>query len=244
MLGSGLGALADAVSDPVDVAFEELSGLPDPGVAGHAGRWIAGWLEGRRILVQAGRYHVYEGWPVQLVQAPVRAAAALGTPALVLTNAAGSMCVNLPPGTLVALTGHLDLMGGTVSEVERAFRGVVRSPYDPDLLELAVRSAERSGVALAKGVYAAVSGPSYETPAEVRMLARMGADLVGMSTAPEATAGRAAGMPCLALSTVTNWAAGIAPVPLRHEEVLEVGRRSTPALERVLRGVVRALPGG
>ena len=242
VLGSGLGALADAVADPVGVGFDELSGFPGPGVAGHAGRWIAGRLEGRRILIQAGRYHIYEGLPAQLVQAPVRTAAALGAPVLVLTNAAGSMRATLSPGTLVALTGHLDLMGGTLSDVERSFRGAVRGPYDPDLLELAVRSAERSGVPLAKGVYAAVSGPSYETPAEIRMLERLGADLVGMSTVPEATAGRTAGMPCLALSVVTNWAAGILPAPLRHQEVLEVGRRSAAALERLLREIVRVLP--
>ena len=242
VLGSGLGALADAVADSVGVGFTELSGFPDPGVAGHAGRWIAGRFEGRRVLVQVGRYHVYEGRPLQLVQAPVRTAAALGTAVLVLTNAAGSLRANLSPGALVALTGHLDLMGGTLSDLKRCRGGAVRDPYDPDLLKLAALSAERAGVRLAKGVYAAVSGPSYETPAEVRMLEGLGADLVGMSTVPEATAARAAGVRCLALSVVTNWAAGISPTPPCHEEVLEVGQRSAAALERLLRKIVRALP--
>lgn len=242
VLGSGLGALADSVEDPVGVGFAELSGFPDPGVAGHAGRWIAGRFEGRRILIQAGRYHAYEGWPLQVVQAPVRTAVALGAGVLVLTNAAGSLRASLSPGALVALTGHLDLMGGTPSDLKRCLGGAVHGPYDPDLLELALLSAGRSGVPLATGVYAAVSGPSYETPAEIRMLKGLGADLVGMSTVPEATAARAAAVRCLGLSVVTNWAAGVSPAPPRHEEVLEVGRRSAAALERLLRQIVCALP--
>jgi purine-nucleoside phosphorylase len=239
VLGSGLGGFVDAVSDPRVVRFDELTGYPSSGVVGHAGRWIAGRVEGRRLLIQAGRYHRYEGLPPELVTAPVRTAAALGAPVLLLTNAAGSVRRTLGPGTLVALESHVDLMEGRLpTGPER------ESPYDPELRRLAARCAERFGVPLERGVYAALSGPSYETPAEIRLLARLGADLVGMSTAPEAVAARGAGMRCLALSLVTNWAAGIAPGPLDHEDVIEVGRRSAARLETLLRAIVRELPSG
>jgi purine-nucleoside phosphorylase len=244
VLGSGLGGLVEAVSDPVVLPFEDLPGFPRAGVSGHAGRWIGGRLEGRRILVQAGRYHIYEGWPLDLVTAPVRTAAALGTRILLLTNAAGGVRRSFAPGTLVALDDHIDLMGGKLPATDRTVHEASRSPYDPELRGLAARCAERVGVPLEHGVYAALSGPSYETPAEIGLLARLGADLVGMSTAPEATAARAAGMRCLGLSLVTNWAAGIAPGPLDHAEVIEMGRRSAATLERLIGEIVRELPTG
>ena len=239
VLGSGLGGFVDAVAEPRLMSFDELGGFPASGVLGHAGRWIAGELEGRRVLIQAGRYHVYEGWPRDLVTAPVRIAAALGVPVLVLTNAAGSVRRAFGPGTLVALEDQIDLMEGNLPIAHDR-----ESPYDAELRLLAVRCAERVGVPLERGVYAALCGPSYETPAEIRLLDRLGADLVGMSTAPEAVAARAAGMRCLALSLVTNWAAGIAPGPLDHEEVIEVGRRSAARLGGLLREIVRELPAG
>jgi purine-nucleoside phosphorylase len=242
VLGSGLGGFADALTDPVAVPFEEIPGFPAAGVTGHAGRWIAGRIEGRRVLVQAGRYHTYEGLTGDLVTAPVRTAAALGVPFLVLTNAAGGIRPELAPGTLVALAAHLDLTSG----MPRADRSTPppESPYDQDLRRLAARCAERMGISLVHGVYAALSGPSYETPAEIRLLARLGADLVGMSTAPEAAAARAAGMRCLGLSLVTNAAAGISGVTFDHAEVIETGRRSARVFERLLREIVRELPDG
>jgi purine-nucleoside phosphorylase len=241
VLGSGLGGFVDAVSDPRVVGFDELAGYPASGVVGHAGRWIAGRLAGRRILVQAGRYHRYEGLPRDLVTAPVRTAAALGVPILVLTNAAGSVRRAFGPGTLVALEDHIDLMEGQLPTTRPRER---EAPYDPELRLLAARCAERVGVPLGRGCYAALSGPSYETPAEIRLLDRLGADLVGMSTVPEAVAARGEGMRCLALSLVTNWAAGIAPGPLDHADVIEVGRRSAARLETLLREIVRELPDG
>jgi purine-nucleoside phosphorylase len=244
VLGSGLGGLVEAVSDPVVVRFDELPGFPDSGVSGHAGRWIGGRLAGRRILVQAGRYHIYEGLPLDLVTAPVRTAAELGTRVLVLTNAAGGVRRAFPPGTLVALDDHIDLMEGKLPATDPTVRGGTGSAYDAELLGLAARCAERVGVPLERGVYAALRGPSYETPAEIRLIVGLGADLVGMSTAPEATAARAAGMRCLALSLVTNWAAGIAPGPLDHAEVIEMGRRSAGTLERLVGEIVRELPTG
>ena len=243
VLGSGLGGLADAVADPVEVPFGDLPGFPAARVAGHAGRWVAGTLEGRRVLVQAGRFHVYEGHPLDVVCAPVRVASLLGAGALVLTNAAGGLDRRHGPGTVVLLDDHLNLMWrspleGAVREGEDRFPDM-SAPYDRDLQARAVAAALELGIPLARGTYAAVAGPSYETAAEIRMLARLGADVVGMSTVPEVITARARGMRCLAFSIVTNWCTGIATAPHRHEEVLEQGRRGGVTLARLLR---RLLP--
>jgi purine-nucleoside phosphorylase len=240
VLGSGLSALVDAVEEPIAVAFADIPGLPGVGVAGHLGRWIYGALEGRPVLVQAGRFHFYEGHSAEVVCGPVRIAAALGARTLILTNAAGGVRRSWGPGTLVRITDHLNLMGWSPRVASADAPG--GEPYDRELGELAERCARELGVALERGVYAALSGPSYETPAEIRALERMGADLVGMSTVPEVIAARALGVRCLAISLVTNHAAGIAPHPLDHAEVIEIGRRTAGTLERLLRRIVHALP--
>lgn len=242
VLGSGLGGFVETVEDHVIVPFETAPGFPPSAVAGHAGRWVGGWLEGRRILVQEGRYHAYEGLPTDVVHAPVRVAAALGAPVLVLTNAAGGVRRAFAPGTLVVLENHLDLMEGIRHGMDGFGGGAAMGAYDAELGRLARRSAREVGIPLECGVYAAVSGPSYETPAEIRMLDRMGADLVGMSTVPEVTAAHAAGLRTLALSLVTNRAAGIARAPLDHDDVIETGRAQAAILERLLRAIVRGLP--
>lgn len=246
VLGSGLGALADAVVDRRVVPFEALPGFPPPGVQGHAGRWVAGTLEGRSVLVQQGRYHRYEGHPSGVVALPVRTGRALGIGTLVVTNAAGGIRDDLGPGSIAVLDDHINLQGsnpltGPVRPGEVRFPDMSEA-YDRALIALADRSAAALNIALAHGVYAAVSGPSYETPAEVRMLGRMGADLVGMSTVPEVIAARASGMRCLGFSLVTNVAAGRSDQPLDHAEVVEVGRRAGATLERLLRAIVRDLP--
>jgi purine-nucleoside phosphorylase len=240
VLGSGLSALVDAVEDPVAVPFADMPGFPGAGVAGHLGRWVAGSLEGRRILVQAGRYHVYEGHPLDLVHAPVRIAATLGARALIVTNAAGAVRRDLDPGTLVRLTGLLDLMEGIPPSLGDPAGG--DWICNPAFAKVAEACARELAIRLERGVYAALTGPSYETPAEIRALARMGADVVGMSTAPELAVAHEIGLRCLAISLVTNHAAGISPHPLDHAEVLEIGRRSAATLERLLRCVVRGLP--
>jgi purine-nucleoside phosphorylase len=236
VLGSGLSALVDAVERPVAVPFADIPGFPGAGVAGHLGRWVGGELEGRRVLVQAGRYHVYEGHPLDVVCAPVRVAAAAGARTLIVTNAAGGIRRAFGPGTLVRLTGHLDLMRLAPAADE------VGEPYDRALGELAELCASELGIALERGVYAALTGPSYETPAEIRALGALGADVVGMSTVPEVIAARALGVRCLGISLVTNHAAGISPQPLDHSEVIEIGRRTAGTLEALLRRVVRDLP--
>ena len=243
VLGSGLGGLAAAVEEPTVVSFGDLGGMPQVGVSGHSGRWVGGKLEGHRVLVQAGRYHLYEGFPIEVVCAPVRLAAALGVSRLVLTNAAGGVRRSLEPGTLMLLEDHLDLMTRSPLDYTGGVRGSGGSEvYDADLGRLAESCAQELGLALERGVYAGVSGPSYETPAEIRMMERLGADVVGMSTVPEATVARTLGLRCLGLSLVTNHGAGIATTALSHDEVLEIGKRSAADLERLLRAIIRGLP--
>lgn len=242
VLGSGLGGLVAAVGDARAVPFDRLPGFPPTGVAGHAGRWVGGTLEERRVLVQAGRYHLYEGHAPDVVGAPARTIAALGVRSSILTNAAGGIRTALAPGALMTLRGHLDLMTMTALDLPPDAARVSAPVWDAGLRSLALRCAAEQGISLEEGVYAGVVGPSYETPAEIRMLGRLGADVVGMSTIPEATAGVSLGVRCLGLSLVTNPAAGIVSAPLAHAEVIEAGLRAAPTLERLLRAVVRALP--
>jgi purine-nucleoside phosphorylase len=245
VLGSGLGFLADAVEEPVAVPFTEVPGLPAAGVEGHQGRYVAGVLEGRRVLIQAGRFHVYEGRPLDIVVAPVRIAARMGVERLLLTNAAGGVNRRLSPGDIMLIDDHLNLMGrnplvGPVREMDDRFPDMT-APYDREYQEVARTVAAGLGLHLARGTYAAVTGPSYETPAEVRMIATLGGDAVGMSTVPEVIAARARGMRVLAFSLITNHAAGISPEPLSHEEVLEAGREAAGRFEALVRGVLPRL---
>ncbi len=242
ILGSGLGQVAEAVDDAVVVPFEDLPGFPSPSVTGHAGRYVSGILEGRRVLVQQGRYHVYEGHAPSVVTLPVRTARALGIRRVIATNAAGGIRRDLDAGSIVLIDDHINLqfanpLIGPVQVREQRFPDM-SAPYDPTWMVRSEAVALRLGIPLTRGVYAAVTGPSYETPAEVRMLERMGADVVGMSTVPEVIVARAGGMRCLAFSLVTNPAAGRSAAPLDHAEVVEVGRRAGATLERLLRGVV------
>lgn len=245
VLGSGLSGLATAVEDPVEVPFAQLPGFPSAGVAGHAGHYVAGRLEGRRVLVQAGRFHVYEGHPLAVVCAPVRVARRLGARTLLLTNAAGAANRLLEPGSLMLVDDHLNLLwrsplAGLPEEGEERFPDM-SAPYDRGLQGVALEVAAELGLRLERGVYAAVAGPSYETPAEVRALQRCGADAIGMSTVPEVITARALGMRCLAISLITNRAAGTGGGPLSHEEVLAMGRRAGEALQRLMLGIVREL---
>jgi purine-nucleoside phosphorylase len=253
VLGSGLGALADAVEEPISIPFQDLPGLPPAGVGGHQGRFVAGVLEGRRVLVQAGRFHFYEGHPAGVVLAPVRAAALLGVSTLLVTNAAGGVNPDFGLGTLMLIRDHLNLMGRNPL-VGPGIPGEPRFPdmsvaYDADLRALARRTAKELGIPLEEGVYAAVSGPSYETPAEVRMIGLLGGDAVGMSTVPEVIVARARGMRVLGISLITNPGAGISSRPLSHQEVLEAGQEAAPRFQRLIRGILAALdptwdPGG
>ncbi|MEX0856033.1 MAG: purine-nucleoside phosphorylase [Gemmatimonadota bacterium] len=247
VLGSGLSSLADALEDSVSLGFDEVPGFPEAGVAGHPGRYVAGRLEGRRVLIQQGRFHYYEGHGDAIVTAPTRMAAALGIDTVIHTNASGGIRGDLTPGTLLLVEDHLNLQGRTPLE------GAVRSgearfpdmscPYDPELARIAEAAASHLGISLPRGCYGGVLGPNFETPAEVRMLKVLGAHVVGMSTVPEVIVARALGLRVLALSVVVNPASGLTPNPLSHEEVLEAGQMASGALLRLIREIVRRIPG-
>jgi purine-nucleoside phosphorylase len=245
VLGSGLGGLADGLEDTVAIPFRDVPGFPQVGVAGHAGRLICGVLEGKRVLMQAGRFHFYEGHPPEIVLAPVRLAASLGARTLILTNAAGGMAEGLEPGSLMLLADHLNLMGrsplaGPVQEPEERFPDM-SEPYDASLRERAKELAAGLGIPLQEGTYAAVLGPSYETPAEIRFLKGVGAHAVGMSTVPEAITAKALGMQVVGFSLITNKASGMGDTPLDHKEVLEVGKDSGEALKTLVRALIGAI---
>jgi inosine/guanosine/xanthosine phosphorylase family protein len=234
VLGSGLSGLADNAAEAVAIPYVELDGFPKVGaVAGHAGRLVAGTIAGERVLLFQGRAHQYQGVTALEAAYPARLAAAVGCQALLVTNAAGGVREDMRPGDLVLISDHLNLMGTNPligwPGPEGGFPFVpMRDAYDPELRELMRAAAERIGVRLHDGVYAGLLGPSYETPAEVRMLRTFGADVVGMSTVPEVIAARALGLRVVGLSLVTNAAAGVG---LSHEEVLEAGRQAAERMK-------------
>jgi purine-nucleoside phosphorylase len=241
VLGSGLGAFAERLERAQAVPFTALDGMPTSAVPGHAGRMHVGELGGARVLLQQGRAHLYEGWSTEQVTRSVRAFAALGCRALVLTNAAGGLRREWEPGTLMRMTDHVNLQGrAPLRPSERA----CGCAYDAALGARIDDAAREAGVGLERGVYAALLGPSYETPAEIRMLAALGADAVGMSTVAEAAVGRACGMRVAAISCITNHAAGIGDAPLSHDEVVATGKRAASRfaalLERALPSLARA----
>jgi purine-nucleoside phosphorylase len=246
VLGSGLGALADAVEDRVSVETAELPGYPVSDVEGHAGALVSGALAGRRVLVFRGRVHYYEGFSLAEVAFPVRVLAALGGRTLILTCAAGGIADGLEPGSLMLLRDHLNLMGGSPLRGPNDGALGPRFPdmtgvYDPGLRASAREAAAELGIPLEEGVYAAFHGPEYETPAEIRMARSLGADAVGMSTVPEAIAARHAGLRVAAIALVTNRAAGLAAGPLSHDEVLEAGRRASASVAALVAELCRRL---
>jgi purine-nucleoside phosphorylase len=248
VLGSGLGSVASAMVDPLIVPFRDVQGFPAAGVAGHAGEYVYGTMGSRPVLIQAGRFHHYEGHAMDVVAAPVRVAATLGVRVLMLTNAAGGVNPELEPGDVVLLEDHLNLMFrspliGPTREGEERFPDM-SEPYDVALRKAALAAAEKLGVPLRTGVYAALTGPSYETAAEVRMLGRLGADVVGMSTVPEVLVARALGLRCLAFSMVTNKGTGLSSEPLSHVDVQEVGARSGQVVGDLIQAVIASLPEG
>jgi purine-nucleoside phosphorylase len=239
-LGSGLGALADAIADPLVVEFTD-AGLPGPTVPGHAGRFLAGTLRGVPVLAQQGRVHLYEGVPAETVVAPVRAAAEIGVELFVVTNAAGGLHADFEPGDLMAISDHLNLTGANplVGMPEPHFLDM-KDAYDPALRALAHDAAERVGERLVEGVYGGLVGPTYETPAEVRMLRGLGCDAVGMSTVLEVIAARDAGVRVAGFSLVTN-VHREGGTPTSHEEVVEAGRTGGPRLAKVVEALIERL---
>ncbi len=238
VLGSGLGALAGNLAAAVAIPYGEIPEFPASTVAGHEGRLVLGTLGGVPVAVLQGRVHLYEGCSPEDVTFGVRLLSALGVRSLLLTNAAGGIAPGLSPGDLVRITDHLNLTGHNPLTGPNDDRLGPRFPdmseaYDRRLGSLLADCAARLGVPLGQGVYAGLAGPSYETPAEIRMLRTLGADLVGMSTVLETVAARHAGVRVAALSVVTNLAAGVSPSPLSHAEVLAAGSRAQSLLGRL-----------
>jgi len=247
VLGSGLGDLADGLADPVAIPFSDLPGWPAATAPGHAGRLLIGHLGGRPVVMLQGRFHLYEGNDPGLVIQPVLLFKALGARIVVLTNAAGGLDPSFGPGTLMVmrdhinLTGRSPLIGPNADDLGPRFPDLTDA-WSPSLRERLRAAAVAEDVALEEGIYVGLTGPTYETPAEVRMLASLGGHAVGMSTVLECIAARWVGLEVCGVSLVTNAGAGYTGEPLTHEEVLASGRVAGPRLARVIRRFVADLP--
>ncbi len=245
VLGSGLGGLADRIADPIRIGYQDIPGFHVPTVEGHRGELVVGTLAGKSVVAQSGRFHLYEGHDAATAALPARIFAEVGVTTFIATNAAGGIRPSFRPGTLMLITDHLNLTGrnpliGPVLPGEARFPDM-SAAYDPGLRAVARAVAGERGIGLEEGVYAWLLGPSYETPAEIRMLAGLGADAVGMSTVPEVIAARARGLRCLGISTITNAAAGVTGATLSHAEVMETAARVGRQLGDLIEGVVARL---
>lgn len=239
LLGSGLGEIADQINDPVSLSYADLPGFPTPTVSGHSGQLIIGDWNGRRIACMQGRFHLYEGHQPATVATPIRALRGAGCHSLILTCAAGSLNPEVGPGSLVALNDHINwsgispLIGPNDDAIGPRFFDLSNT-YDATLREALSESAKELGQTLHEGVYLWALGPNFETPAEIEAFRRLGADLVGMSTVPEALSAVHCGLKVAAIAVVTNLAAGIQTTALSHEETLSAGTQAVPQLGALL----------
>jgi len=247
VLGSGLGAFADELSDALTVPYSDIPDWPRSTAIGHAGKLVMGSLEGLKIAVLSGRSHFYEGYTPMQVTTGVRVLAQLGVKTVVFTNAAGGINRSYKQGGLVLISDHINLQGfnpliGPNDDALGPRFPDMTDAYSAEYRAIARQVAADLGIDLPEGVYAAMSGPSYETPAEIRFLRTIGADLVGMSTVPEVIVANYLGVKSLAISCVTNMAAGILPQKINHEEVLETGARVRGTLVKLLKALLPRLP--
>ncbi|MFY9293031.1 MAG: purine-nucleoside phosphorylase [Methylorubrum rhodinum] len=242
--GTGLGALVEAIEERISLDYSEIPGFPRPGVSGHGGRLHRGTLSGRPVLVLEGRAHAYERGEPAAMRVPLAAVAALGAKRVLLTNAAGSLMPKASPGSLVVLTDHINLSGlnPLIGEASEARFVPMTNAYAPRLRAALRAAAEMEGLFLHEGIYAWFSGPSFETPAEVRMAGRLGADLVGMSTVPETILARFLGLEVVAVSAVTNFAAGVSGGDPHHAETRAVAARAGSDLARLAAAFAARLP--
>jgi purine-nucleoside phosphorylase len=246
VLGSGLGDFADTLEEPIATEYAALPHWPASKVVGHAGRLVIGNVAGKRIAALSGRAHFYEGHDLATVVFATRVMGRIGVKQIVLTNAAGGINTSFAQGALMVIDDHINLLGSNPLVGPNDERFGTRFPdmsevYSRRLRRIAADAARAKGVAVTHGVYVAVHGPSYETPAEIRAFRSIGADAVGMSTVPEAIAARHMGMEVLGISCITNMAAGVLPQPLVHEEVMETARRVRGSFISLLEGVVERL---
>ncbi|MES3033436.1 MAG: purine-nucleoside phosphorylase [Gemmatimonadota bacterium] len=245
VLGSGLGGLAEKITDAVRIPFHDIPGFPPATVEGHAGALIVGQLAGRPVICLAGRFHLYEAHPAAVAVFPVRVVHALGARTLIVSNAAGGIRRTFTPGTLMQIDDHINLMNrhplaGPSQPGEPRFPDM-SAPYDKALAAQLQAVARTSGVRLEVGVYCGLLGPTYETPAEVRMLEKLGADAVGMSTVPEVITARTLGMRCVGVSLITNAAAGYTAALLDHAEVLHESKEAATRFQSLITAFVATL---
>jgi len=246
ILGSGLGAIGDMIESSECYPYGEIPGFPHATVSGHAGRLVIGKLEGKEVIIMQGRFHFYEGHSMEEVTFPIRVMKRLGIDILIVTNAAGAVNKGYVPGDLILIADHINFQG-TNALIGKNFDSFgprfpdLSVPYDPELRHIAKVTATELNIELREGVYAALTGPNYETPAEVRMMRTLGADAVGMSTVPEVVVANHSGMRCLGISCMTNMAAGVVDVPLSHEEVLATSERVRDRFVKLMIGIVKRM---
>lgn len=246
ILGSGLGDYAEALEDAVKLPYSEIPGFPRSTVAGHAGMWCCGTLYGKRVVMMQGRFHYYEGYGMKDVTLPVRVMQKIGVKTLIVTNAAGGVNLGYHPGELMvigdmfSMTAQNPLIGPNLDAFGPRFPDM-SCAFDKELRALAHECANEQGFALREGVYAQMTGPTYETPAEIRMLRTLGADAVGMSTVPEVIVARHGGMRVLGISCITNMAAGILDQPLNHAEVTETANRVKEQFRSLLDRIIEKM---
>jgi purine-nucleoside phosphorylase len=252
ILGSGLNALADSVANPTVIPYGEIPNWPVSTVHGHAGRLVIGELEGQTVFVMQGRIHYYEGYSMSQITLPVRVMLRLGLEMMFVTNAAGGVNPDFVPGDVMLITDHLNLIGMTganplmgpnIDELGPRFPDMSQA-YDRQLMDLARQVASKEGITLREGIYCALSGPSFEGPADLRFLRLAGTDAVGMSTVPEVIVARHGGLRVMGLSGISNKANLDGSTVTTHEEVIEAGKLITPKMEKIIRGVLDALPTG
>lgn len=243
VLGSGLGSFADEFDEAVGIPYEEIPGFVRSTAEGHAGRLVIGTLDAVPVMAMQGRVHYYEGYSLEEVTFPIRTFKLLGVKTLILTNASGGINVQLSQGALMVISDHLNLMGDNPLRGPNDERFGPRFPdmsavYAAELQQIVIEEAKTIGVEVRRGIYGALSGPSYETPSEIHLLRTVGADAVGMSTVPEAIVGRHMGLEVLGISCITNMAAGISDEPINHDEVMATGDRVREVFALLLQRVV------
>ncbi len=247
ILGSGLGGYEERLLDPVEIEYDEIPGFPTSTVSGHAGKFIVGTIQDKRVLVMSGRIHSYEGYGMDKVTLPIRVMRLMGVKTLIVTNAAGGVNTSFKPGDLMLIEDFINLSGRNPLRGKNQDRFGPRFPdmtqaYDLELRQIALQEAEKLGIELKRGVYCWMNGPTYETPAEIRMIRTLGADAVGMSTVPETIVARHSGMRVLGISSITNMAAGVLDQPINHEEVLAVGEAVKEPFRQLVDAVIDRLP--
>src|SRR5712691_10029163 len=249
VLGSGLGAFADELTEATSIRYDEIPSFAHATVEGHAGRLVIGKTNNITVAAMQGRFHFYEGYSLEEVTFPIRVLKLLGVRTLILTNAAGSLNTEFTPGSLMVISDHINLMGANplIGANEERFGPRfpdLTSTYDPDLQSMVIEEARAMKIDMRRGVYAALTGPSYETPAEIHMVRTLGADAVGMSTVPEAIVARHMDMRVIGISCITNLAAGVSNRPIDHSQVMAIGDRVRGEFTELLRRVVVRLKTG